>query len=170
MHMIDILVQPAIFMSLYYTLTLPEIKFLDYYIGRLVILIDQLIDFHFALACHALPCVLAIPCASSYLISITFTICLLCCSGMFTHTGNADYAKRYRFIQIASYLERTTLPTCCFAFVLLHFCFTAVTLFCSHVVLANAVLYCWHQMACWRTSLLLCHFLAYQMTDICFVA
>ena len=37
MHMIDILVQPAIFMSLYYTLTLPEIKFVDYYIGRLVI-------------------------------------------------------------------------------------------------------------------------------------
>lgn len=36
MHMIDILVQPAIFMSLYYTLTLPEIKFLDYYIGKLL--------------------------------------------------------------------------------------------------------------------------------------
>lgn len=34
MHMIDILVQPAIFMSLYYTLTLPEIKFLDYYAGK----------------------------------------------------------------------------------------------------------------------------------------
>lgn len=34
MHMIDILVQPAIFMSLYYTLTLPEIRFLDYYIGK----------------------------------------------------------------------------------------------------------------------------------------
>lgn len=33
MHMIDILVQPAIFMSLYYTLTLPEIKFIDYYFG-----------------------------------------------------------------------------------------------------------------------------------------
>ena len=36
MHMIDILVQPAIFMSLYYTLTLPEIKFLDYYAGKLL--------------------------------------------------------------------------------------------------------------------------------------
>ena len=35
MHLIDILVQPAIFMSLYYTLTLPEIKFVDYYIGKL---------------------------------------------------------------------------------------------------------------------------------------
>ena len=35
MHMIDVLVQPAIFMSLYYTLTLPEIKFLDYYAGKL---------------------------------------------------------------------------------------------------------------------------------------
>ena len=34
MHMIDILVQPAIFMSLYYTLTLPEIRFLDYYVGK----------------------------------------------------------------------------------------------------------------------------------------
>lgn len=31
MHLIDIVVQPAIFMSLYYTLTLPEIKFMDYY-------------------------------------------------------------------------------------------------------------------------------------------
>lgn len=36
MHMIDIVVQPAIFMSLYYTLTLPEIKFIDYYAGMLV--------------------------------------------------------------------------------------------------------------------------------------
>ena len=34
MHLIDILVQPAIFMSLYYTLTLPEIKFVDYYTGK----------------------------------------------------------------------------------------------------------------------------------------
>ena len=33
MHLIDIFVQPAIFMSLYYTLTLPEIKFIDYYIS-----------------------------------------------------------------------------------------------------------------------------------------
>ena len=33
MHLIDIFVQPAIFMSLYYTLTLPEIKFMDYYIS-----------------------------------------------------------------------------------------------------------------------------------------
>ena len=33
MHLIDIFVQPAIFMSLYYTLTLPEIKFVDYYIS-----------------------------------------------------------------------------------------------------------------------------------------
>ena len=33
MHLIDIFVQPAIFMSLYYTLTLPEIKFADYYIS-----------------------------------------------------------------------------------------------------------------------------------------
>jgi hypothetical protein len=31
MHVIDILLQPAIFMSVYYTLTLPEIAFLDYY-------------------------------------------------------------------------------------------------------------------------------------------
>ena len=31
MHLIDILLQPAIFMSVYYTLTLPEIAFLDYY-------------------------------------------------------------------------------------------------------------------------------------------
>ena len=36
MHMIDILVQPAIFMSLYYTLTLPEIKFIDYYFGGFI--------------------------------------------------------------------------------------------------------------------------------------
>ncbi len=34
MHLIDIVVQPAIFMSLYYTLTLPEIKFMDYYISE----------------------------------------------------------------------------------------------------------------------------------------
>lgn len=34
MHMIDVLVQPAIFMSLYYTLTLPEIKFVDYYLSE----------------------------------------------------------------------------------------------------------------------------------------
>ena len=33
MHLIDIVVQPAIFMSVYYTLTLPEIKFLNYYIS-----------------------------------------------------------------------------------------------------------------------------------------
>lgn len=33
MHVIDILVQPAIFMSVYYTLTLPEIKFVNYYIS-----------------------------------------------------------------------------------------------------------------------------------------
>ena len=33
--MIDILVQPAIFLSVYYTLTLPEIRFLDYYAGAL---------------------------------------------------------------------------------------------------------------------------------------
>ncbi|KAK9908170.1 hypothetical protein WJX75_003729 [Coccomyxa subellipsoidea] len=32
MHLIDIVVQPAIFMSVYYTLTLPEIKFINYYI------------------------------------------------------------------------------------------------------------------------------------------
>ncbi|KAL0020410.1 hypothetical protein WJX77_000240 [Trebouxia sp. C0004] len=37
MHMIDILVQPAIFMSLYYTLTLPEIKFVDYYIVAVLV-------------------------------------------------------------------------------------------------------------------------------------
>ena len=37
MHLIDIFVQPAIFMSLYYTLTLPEIKFMDYYISDLPI-------------------------------------------------------------------------------------------------------------------------------------
>ena len=35
MHLIDILVQPAIFMSVYYTLTLPEIKFIHYYISAL---------------------------------------------------------------------------------------------------------------------------------------
>ena len=35
LHMIDILVQPAIFLSVYYTLTLPEIRFLDYYTGVL---------------------------------------------------------------------------------------------------------------------------------------
>ena len=34
MHLIDIVVQPAIFMSLYYTLPLPEIKFMDYYISE----------------------------------------------------------------------------------------------------------------------------------------
>ena len=34
--MIDILVQPAIFLSVYYTLTLPEIRFLDYYAGALL--------------------------------------------------------------------------------------------------------------------------------------
>lgn len=33
MHLIDIVVQPAIFMSVYYTLTLPEIKFINYYIS-----------------------------------------------------------------------------------------------------------------------------------------
>lgn len=33
MHMIDIFVQPAIFLSVYYTLTLPEIKFVHYYIS-----------------------------------------------------------------------------------------------------------------------------------------
>ena len=74
MHMIDILVQPAIFMSLYYTLTLPEIKFVDYYIGT-----------------HLISCRVSLsPCSSGYLISITSTICLL--SGMFTHISKADYA------------------------------------------------------------------------------
>ena len=34
LNLIDITVQPAIFMSLYYTLTLPEINFLNYYVGR----------------------------------------------------------------------------------------------------------------------------------------
>lgn len=33
MHLIDIVVQPAIYMSVYYTLTLPEIKFINYYIS-----------------------------------------------------------------------------------------------------------------------------------------
>ena len=41
MHLTDILVQPAIFMSLYYTLTLPEIKFVDYYTGRFPFLYFQ---------------------------------------------------------------------------------------------------------------------------------
>lgn len=34
LNLIDITVQPAIFMSLYYTLTLPEIDFLRYYTGK----------------------------------------------------------------------------------------------------------------------------------------
>ena len=34
LNLIDITVQPAIFMSLYYTLTLPEINFLNYYVGE----------------------------------------------------------------------------------------------------------------------------------------
>lgn len=34
LNLIDITVQPAIFMSLYYTLTLPEIDFVRYYIGE----------------------------------------------------------------------------------------------------------------------------------------
>ena len=35
LHLIDILVQPAVFLSMYYTLVLPEIRFVDYYIGEL---------------------------------------------------------------------------------------------------------------------------------------
>ena len=74
MHMIDILVQPAIFMSLYYTLTLPEIKFVDYYIGT-----------------HGISCCVSLsPCSSGHLISIASTFCSL--SGMFTHISKADYA------------------------------------------------------------------------------
>lgn len=42
MHLIDILVQPAIFMSVYYTLTLPQIKFIHYYISALQRLITFL--------------------------------------------------------------------------------------------------------------------------------
>ena len=34
LHLIDNLVQPAIFLSMYYTLVLPEIRFVDYYIGQ----------------------------------------------------------------------------------------------------------------------------------------
>ena len=34
LNLIDITVQPAIFMSVYYTLTLPEIHFVNYYIGE----------------------------------------------------------------------------------------------------------------------------------------
>ena len=34
LNLIDITVQPAIFMSLYYTLTLPEIDFVRYYVGE----------------------------------------------------------------------------------------------------------------------------------------
>ncbi|KAK9803611.1 hypothetical protein WJX72_004863 [[Myrmecia] bisecta] len=37
LHMIDVLAQPAIFMSLYYTLTLPEIAFVDYYTVSLLV-------------------------------------------------------------------------------------------------------------------------------------
>lgn len=33
LHLIDILVQPAIFLSLYYTLTLPELSFTQHYTG-----------------------------------------------------------------------------------------------------------------------------------------
>lgn len=40
-----------------------------------------------------LPCVLAIPCSSRFLISITLTVCLVCCSGMSTHTSEADYRQ-----------------------------------------------------------------------------
>ena len=47
MHMIDIVVQPAIFMSLYYTLTLPEIKFIDYYAGMLAPLCTRVAGTHF---------------------------------------------------------------------------------------------------------------------------
>ncbi|DBB02881.1 TPA: hypothetical protein ACH3X1_013486 [Trebouxia sp. C0004] len=79
MHMIDILVQPAIFMSLYYTLTLPEIKFVDYYIGR-----------------HAICCLVSSLYlgSSGYLISITFTICLFCCFGMLTDFSKVDHATK----------------------------------------------------------------------------
>ena len=47
MHLIDILVQPAIFMSLYYTLTLPEIKFLDYYTGPHLSITSTIYHLHY---------------------------------------------------------------------------------------------------------------------------
>ncbi len=75
MHMIDILVQPAIFMSLFYTLTLPEIKFVDYYIGR-----------------HVMRCLVSLLyLAHLVMLGIMTVSALLCCSGTFTHMSKADY-------------------------------------------------------------------------------
>ena len=45
LHLLDILVQPLVFMSLYYTLILPQIAFFDFYISKLLDLLAGLYSF-----------------------------------------------------------------------------------------------------------------------------
>jgi hypothetical protein len=46
LHLVDVFVQPAIFLSVYYTLTLPEIRFVDYYVGETYVITSCTLSFH----------------------------------------------------------------------------------------------------------------------------
>lgn len=101
-----------------------------------------------------LPCVYAIPCSSDYMISIIFTISLLCCSGMSTHTSEADYAiESFRLLVALTDL----LPYMCAQALLSYSCefvvFSCGTCWCTLALLASS-------------DMLVCKYLALPLSGI----